>query len=137
LGQIISVTKYETEDKGDRLHVIVRVIDVPTKLPEEDREGIIGGNLHDFIPLKTTTVWRIRQLCEAALGHAPSGKVLQKEWLVGKRVCIQVEDNEYQGEVRSRIVRYEHEKEWLRRGGSPQDTVGKVVADDEDVDLSM
>jgi hypothetical protein len=68
-----------------------------------------GKTLYDRTSLKPDALWNLRNLIHAALGKNVAGKVinLDPEVAYGKPLMITVEDDEYEGKLRSQIVDYQ------------------------------
>jgi hypothetical protein len=64
-----------------------------------------GKTLRDRLWLSDKALWRIRQTWEALGVQVPSKKVkLDPKKIVGKTCAVTVEDEEYEGKVRSNVV---------------------------------
>lgn len=83
-----------------------------------------GKTLYDRTSLKPDALWNLRNLIFSATGKNIAGKVvnLDPEVVYGKPLMITVEDDEYEGKLRSQIVDYQ-----------PKDKYG-ADEDDEDDD---
>jgi hypothetical protein len=68
-----------------------------------------GKTLYDRTSLKPDALWNLRNLIHAAIGKNVAGKVLNldPEVVYGKPLMITVEDDEYEGKIRSQIVDYQ------------------------------
>lgn len=64
-----------------------------------------GKTLRDRLWLSDKALWRIRQTWEALGVQVPSKKVkLDPKKIIGKTCAVTVEDDEYEGKIRSNIV---------------------------------
>jgi len=88
-----------------------------------------GKTLYDRTSLKPDALWNLRNLIHAATGKNIAGKVLNfdPEAVYGKPVTITVEDDEYEGKIRSQIVDYQPADKFEENGDEDED-------DDEDGD---
>jgi hypothetical protein len=68
-----------------------------------------GKTLYDRTSLKPNALWNLRNLIYSAVGKNIAGKVLNfdPEVCYGKTLMVTVEDDEYEGKVRSQIVDYQ------------------------------
>lgn len=73
-----------------------------------------GKTLYDRTSLKPDALWNLRNLIHAAIGKNIAGKVLNfdPEVIYGKPLMITVEDDEYEGKIRSQIVDYQPKKKY-------------------------
>lgn len=65
-----------------------------------------GKTLYHITSLKPEALWNLRNFIHAATGKNVAGKALNVDTsaLEGKVIAVTVEDDEYEGKVRSRIV---------------------------------
>lgn len=92
---------------GDYAARITKVADAETKETKEfqwlftiDVEG--GGTYPYYCKLVENQLWKIRNLCIAAGMNVPKKKLkLDPEKLVGKRIAVTLEDDEYEGKAQS------------------------------------
>lgn len=64
-----------------------------------------GKTIRDSLWLTDKSLWRVRQTLEALGLQVPSKKVkVNPKSMVGKEAAITLEDEEYEGKVRSRVV---------------------------------
>ena len=72
-----------------------------------------GKTVYDITALKPDALWNLRNLIHAATGKNVAGKVVNfdPESLYGKIVAATLEDDEYDGKVKSRPVDYRPKSE--------------------------
>ena len=82
-----------------------------------------GKTLYDRTSLKPDALWNLRNLINAALGKNVAGKVVNfdPEVAYGKTVMITVEDDEYEGKIRSQIVDYQPKDKFEEGDGEEED----------------
>ena len=86
-----------------------------------------GKTLYDRTSLKPDALWNLRNLIFSAVGKNIAGSVLNfdPEVIYGKTLMVTVEDDEYEGKVRSQIVDYQPKKKYK---------AGDEEEEDEDYD---
>jgi len=90
-----------------------------------------GKTIRDSLWLSDKALWRVRQTLEALGVQVPSKKVkVDPRKMVGKEAAITLEDEEYEGKVRSRVVDCFLKSEYEEL----QDTDDEDLDDDEDED---
>ena len=98
LAKIISSETRESEKSGSRY--------LSWKLAITEPKEFKGKNLYHITSLKPDALWNLRNFIHAATGKNVAGKVLNVDTsaLEGKIIAVTVEDDEYEGKTRSRIV---------------------------------
>ena len=94
-----------------------------------------GKTLYDRTSLKPDALWNLRNLIHAATGKNIAGKVLNfdPEVVYGKPLMITVEDDEYEGKIRSQIVDYQPADKYEENGGGEdEDEDDEDEGDDEE-----
>jgi hypothetical protein len=105
-----------------------------------------GKTLYDRTSLKPDALWNLRNLIHAAIGKNVAGKVLSldPEVVYNKPLMITVEDDEYEGKLRSQIVDYQPKDKFEANGEEADDEEDEdeeteeeeeEEEDDEDEDL--
>lgn len=97
LAKIVSSEMRESEKSGSRY--------LSWKLTINNGE-FKGKPLYHITSLKPDALWNFRNLIHAATGKNVAGKAINVDTtaLEGKVIAITVEDDEYEGKIRSRIV---------------------------------
>jgi Protein of unknown function (DUF669) len=97
LAKIVSAETRESEKSGSRY--------LSWKLAVSNGE-FKGKQLYHITSLKPEALWNLRNFIHAATGKNVAGKALNIDTsaLEGKTIAITVEDDEYEGKIRSRIV---------------------------------
>jgi nucleolin len=91
-----------------------------------------GGTYPYYCKLQENQLWKIRNLCIAAGMNVPKKKLkLDPEKLVGKRIAVTLEDDEYEGKAQSVVQATFPLSELDDYAGDDDDAVGDD-ADDED-----
>lgn len=92
-----------------------------------------GKTLYDRTSLKPDALWNLRNLVHAALGKNIAGKVVNfdPEVVYGKPMMVTVEDDEYEGKIRSQIVDYQPKAKY---GEADEDDDEDDDADEEEED---
>lgn len=92
-----------------------------------------GKTLYDRTSLKPDALWNLRNLIHAALGKNIAGKVVNfdPEQIYGKVMMITVEDDEYEGKIRSQIVDYQP-KDKYEEGDDDEDEEGEDDDEEEE-----
>jgi len=97
LAKIVSSEIRESEKSGSRY--------ISWKISVHNGE-FKGKTLYHITSLKPEALWNLRNFIHAATNKNVAGKALNVDTSVleGKVIAITVEDDEYEGKVRSRIV---------------------------------
>lgn len=97
LAKIVDSEMRESEKSGSRY--------LSWKLAVSNGE-FKGKTLYHITSLKPDALWNLRNFIHAATGKNVAGKALNVDTtaLEGKVIAVTVEDDEYEGKVRSRIV---------------------------------
>ena len=97
LAKIVSSEVRESEKSGSRY--------ISWKMSIANGE-FKGKPLYHITSLKREALWNLRNLIHAAVGKNVAGKALNVDTtaIEGKIIAITVEDDEYEGKIRSRIV---------------------------------
>jgi Protein of unknown function (DUF669) len=92
-----------------------------------------GKTLYDRTSLKPDALWNLRNLVHAALGKNIAGKVVNfdPEVVYGKPLMITVEDDEYEGKIRSQIVDYQPKAKY-EEGDDDEDEEGEDDDEEEE-----
>jgi hypothetical protein len=97
LAKIVSSEVRESEKSGSRY--------ISWKLAIHNGD-FKGKTLYHITSLKPDALWNLRNLIHAATGKNVAGKALNVDTSIieGKIIAITVEDDEYEGKIRSRVV---------------------------------
>ena len=92
-----------------------------------------GKTLYDRTSLKPNALWNLRNLIFSATGKNIAGSVLNfdPEAVYGKILMVTVEDDEYEGKVRSQIVDYQQKKKFNAKDADEEDDDEEEDEDDE------
>jgi hypothetical protein len=94
-----------------------------------------GKTIRDSLWLSDKALWRVRQTLEALGLQVPSKKVkVNPKSMVGKEAAITVEDEEYEGKVRSRIVDCFSLAEYEQLEESSDDELDEADDDEDEAD---
>ena len=98
LAKIVSSEIRESEKSGSRYISWKLAITTPAEFK--------GKQIYTIASLKPEALWNFRNLIHAATGKNVAGKAINVDTsaLEGKVIAITVEDDEYEGKVRSRVV---------------------------------
>jgi len=93
-----------------------------------------GKTLYDRTSLKPDALWNLRNLIHAAIGRNIAGKILNfdPEAIYGKVLTITVEDDEYEGKIRSQIVDYQPKKAYGAKDEDEEDDDDDDEEEEED-----
>ena len=92
-----------------------------------------GKTLYDRTSLKTEALWNLRNLVFAAIGKNVAGSIVNfdPEKIYGKTLMVTVEDDEYEGNIRSQIVDYQQKKKYGAKDDDEEED-GEEEDDDEE-----
>jgi len=95
-----------------------------------------GKTLYDRTSLKTNALWNLRNLINAAVGKNIAGKVVNfdAEVCYGKTLMVTVEDDEYEGKVRSQIVDYQPKKNYKANGADADEEEDDEEEEEDEYD---
>ena len=93
-----------------------------------------GKTLYDRTSLKPDALWNLRNLIFSAVGKNIAGRVvnLDPESIYGKVLCITVEDDEYEGKLRSQIVDYQPKKAYGAKDEEDDDDEDEEEEEEEE-----
>lgn len=93
-----------------------------------------GKTLYDRTSLNPQALWNLRNLIHAAVGKNVGGKILNfdPEVVYNKVLMVTVEDDEYEGNIRSSIVDYQPRDKYAADGASDEEEDEEEDYDEEE-----
>jgi hypothetical protein len=93
-----------------------------------------GKTLYDRTSMRTEALWNLRNLIHAAIGKNVAGSIVNfdPEKIYGKTLMVTVEDDEYEGNIRSQIVDYQQKKKYGAQANDEEEDDEEEDEDDED-----
>jgi hypothetical protein len=103
------------------------------KLEYKIVKGPTDGSWNEIFGLQKTQLWRLRNLLEALGFEIPSSKVsIPFEKLPGKKVAVEVIDDEYEGKTRSKAADYFKAKDYESLASEDDEEEDEDEDEDED-----
>jgi hypothetical protein len=127
---------------GDYLATVVRVEDRPTKETKEPQwmyvislDKIRGTGYPYYCKLQANQLWKVRNLFLAGGLAIPKKKVkLDPNRVVGKKIAVTMEDDEYDGKLQSVIAEIFPPSELEEVDDSPEEDEEEEEYDDEETE---
>lgn len=130
LVEIERLTKMDgNAERGTGASLLISFRIVDTEKPEH--QAFVGAQFLDAISLKESVKWKVASFLDAVYGRQATGRKIESNAVVGKRIMVRTVTEKYEGVERTQVNRYMPASKWRKAPTNGVSTTAPVSDEDE------